>query len=67
MQKSGNMVHASWKVTRCLDSQVGKTGYNAAVNGCGQIIAFVSVGISLGGLIVKGQRSTSRDIDELRA
>ena len=37
------------------------------MNGRGQIIAVVSVGISLGGLIVKGQRSTSRDIAELRA
>ena len=49
-----------------LDPQIGTTGYNAAVNGRGQIIAIVAVGISLGGLIINGQRSTSRDIAELR-
>lgn len=37
------------------------------MNGKGVIIAILGVGVSLGGLIVNGQRSTSRDIAEIRS
>ena len=36
------------------------------MNGRGQIIATVAVGISLGGLILNGQRSTNAALIELR-
>lgn len=36
------------------------------MNGKGLIIAIISVGVGLGGLIVNGQRSTNRAIAELR-
>ena len=37
------------------------------MNGKGMIIAIVSVGIGLGGLILNGQRSTSREIAGIRS
>lgn len=36
------------------------------MNGKGLIIAILSVGVGLGGLILNGQRSTNRAIDGLR-
>ena len=36
------------------------------MNGKGLLIAIISVGVGLGGLIVNGQRSTNRAIAELR-
>ena len=37
------------------------------MNGKGLIIAVISVGVGLGGLILHGQRRSSRDIADLRS
>lgn len=37
------------------------------MNGKGLIVAILGVGISLGGLIINGQRSTNREIASMRS